>query len=77
MFAPVHACFDHLLKPRAIHSKTWGCYEREKIIHFHGPKPFQRDEIDTVWPELKSYTGGAYLELIEVWQELLKKARSS
>jgi hypothetical protein len=57
--------------------RTWGCYERAKIIHFQGPKPFQRDEIDTVWPELKSYTGGAYLELIEVWQELLKKARSS
>jgi hypothetical protein len=30
-----------------------------------------------MWPELKSYTAGAYLELIEVWQELLKKARSS
>jgi hypothetical protein len=55
----------------------WGDYGRAKIIHFHGPKPFQRDDIDKVWPELKSYTGGAYLELIEVWQELLKQARSS
>jgi lipopolysaccharide biosynthesis glycosyltransferase len=55
----------------------WGCYDGAKIIHFHGPKPYQRDGIDAFWPELKAYTGGAYLELIDVWQKLLEEARGS
>ena len=54
----------------------WGDKPGVGIIHFHGPKPFQRDHIDTVWPELKSYTGGSYLEMIEIWQQLLDQARA-
>ena len=32
----------------------WGETAQAKIIHFHGPKPFQRDHIESHWPELKS-----------------------
>jgi hypothetical protein len=55
----------------------WGDEGSARIIHFHGPKPYQRDNIDKVWPELKSYTGGSYLEMIEVWEHLLEEARAS
>jgi lipopolysaccharide biosynthesis glycosyltransferase len=54
----------------------WGDYTQAKIIHFHGPKPYQRDCIDSEWPELKSYTGGCYEELLDVWQELLDEVRA-
>jgi hypothetical protein len=46
-----------------------------KIIHFHGPKPFQRNYIDSHWPELKPLTGGAYLAQVKRWTELLEEAR--
>lgn len=55
----------------------WGNNSSARIVHFHGPKPFQRDDIDAVYPELKPYTGGAYLETIQAWDVLLKEARSS
>ena len=44
----------------------WGDEPSARIIHFHGPKPYQRDHIDNVWPELKPYAGGSYLETIEI-----------
>jgi lipopolysaccharide biosynthesis glycosyltransferase len=53
----------------------WGECADAKIIHFHGPKPFQRDYIDSHWPELKSLTGGAYLALADRWSALLEEAR--
>jgi hypothetical protein len=46
-----------------------------KIIHFYGPKPFQRDHIEWHWPELKALTGGAYHALADQWSELLREAR--
>lgn len=55
----------------------WGDNASARIVHFHGPKPYQRDDIDTVWPELKSYTGGSYLETIKAWDGLLDEARAS
>jgi lipopolysaccharide biosynthesis glycosyltransferase len=53
----------------------WGDNAKAKIIHFHGPKPFQREYIESHWPELKSLTGGAYLAEVERWTNLLKEAR--
>lgn len=52
----------------------WEDYASAKIIHFHGPKPFQRNYIDSHWPELKFLTGGHYHELCEVWESLLVEA---
>ncbi len=34
-----------------------GDYSTAKIIHFHGPKPYQRDYIDSHYPEIKCLTG--------------------
>ncbi len=52
----------------------WGNYLSAKIVHFHGPKPFQREHIDSHYPELKYLTGGCYEELCDLWSELLREA---
>src|SRR5688572_10370179 len=63
------------LRPELNWKPYWGENAQAKIIHFHGPKPFQREHIDSHWPELKPLTGGAYPALVEEWSELLKAAR--
>jgi hypothetical protein len=55
----------------------WGENAQAKIIHFHGPKPFQRDYLDSHWPELKGLTGGAFVTEVERWSALLDEARHS
>jgi lipopolysaccharide biosynthesis glycosyltransferase len=63
------------LRPELNWKPYWGESAEAKIIHFHGPKPFQRDYIDSHWPELKPLTGGAYLAQVRRWTELLDEAR--
>jgi hypothetical protein len=63
------------LRPELNWKPYWGDNPQAKIIHFHGPKPFQRDHIDSTWPELKPLTGGAYLEMVAQWSKLLAEAR--
>ncbi|PYI90757.1 MAG: hypothetical protein DME97_16385 [Verrucomicrobia bacterium] len=63
------------LRPELNWKPYWGESTEAKIIHFHGPKPFQRDYIDSHWPEVKSLTGGAYLAEVKRWTELLEEAR--
>ena len=63
------------LRPELNWKPYWGESADAKIIHFHGPKPFQRDHIESHWPELKSLTGGAYHALVEEWSQLLREAR--
>lgn len=63
------------LRPELNWKPYWGENAQAKIIHFHGPKPFQRDYIESHWPELKAMTGGAYLALVRKWSELLEEAR--
>jgi lipopolysaccharide biosynthesis glycosyltransferase len=63
------------LRPELNWKPYWGENSSAKIIHFHGPKPFQRDYIQSHWPELKSLTGGAYLGEVERWSQLLEEAR--
>ena len=61
--------------PAALNWKPyWGDYAAAKIIHFHGPKPYQRDYIDSHYAELKSLVGGSYLELVELYETLLVEA---
>jgi lipopolysaccharide biosynthesis glycosyltransferase len=62
------------LRPELNWKPYWGENPEAKIIHFHGPKPFQREYIDSHWPELKSLTGGAYLGEVERWTKLLGEA---
>lgn len=56
----------------------WGDYSNAKIIHFHGPKPFQKsalvseaplEELKTLLPLVK----GKYLDLEKIWQDFLPK----
>lgn len=63
------------LRPELNWKPYWGENADAKIIHFHGPKPFQRDYIESHWPELKSLTGGAYLAQVKRWTQLLEEAR--
>jgi hypothetical protein len=63
------------LRPELNWKPYWGENNEARIVHFHGPKPFQRQYIDSHWPELKGLTGGAYLSYVERWAELLKEAR--
>jgi hypothetical protein len=63
------------LRPELNWKPYWGDNPDAKIIHFHGPKPFQRDYIDSHWPELTYLTGGAYEKMIERWSNLLEEAR--
>jgi len=63
------------LRPELNWKPYWGESPAAKIIHFHGPKPFQRDYIDSHWPELRPLTGGAYQTVVEQWISLLREAR--
>ena len=63
------------LRPELNWKPYWGENAEAKIIHFHGPKPFQREYIDSHWPELKEHTGGAWEAEVERWQRLLEEAR--
>ena len=63
------------LRPELNWKPYWGENPQAKIIHFHGPKPYQREHIESHWPELKPLTGGAYPALVGQWSELLKAAR--
>jgi hypothetical protein len=65
------------LRPELNWKPYWGESSGAKIIHFHGPKPFQRDHIESTWPELKYLTGGAYLTEVRRWESLLAEARRS
>jgi hypothetical protein len=65
------------LSPELNWKPYWSDYSNAKIIHFHGPKPFQRPNIDSHFPELKHLTGGRYEEVCDLWQELLREAESA
>lgn len=63
------------LPPELNWKPYWGNYAEAKIVHFHGPKPFQRHCIASQFPELKHLTGGCYDELCEDWAKLLAEAQ--
>jgi hypothetical protein len=63
------------LRPELNWKPYWGENAQAKIVHFHGPKPYQRDHIESHWPELKPFTGGVWPALIDEWRELLEMAR--
>jgi hypothetical protein len=63
------------LRPELNWKPYWGDNPEAKIIHLHGPKPYQRDHIETAWPELKPYTGGAFQVVMDRWSALLAECR--
>ncbi|MGI9086384.1 MAG: hypothetical protein ACR2HH_01365 [Chthoniobacterales bacterium] len=62
------------LPPELNWKPYWKDFARARIIHFHGPKPFQRPNIDSHYPELKYLTGGCYDEICDLWESLLDEA---
>jgi lipopolysaccharide biosynthesis glycosyltransferase len=62
------------LPPELNWKPYWGDYAKARIIHFHGPKPFQRPYVKSEFPELTHLTGGCYDELCQQWAELLAEA---
>jgi len=52
----------------------WEENPRARIIHFHGPKPFQRNYIQSHFPELEFLTRGCYSVLCDTWENLLDEA---
>ncbi len=62
------------LRPELNWKPYWGWNPQARIIHFHGPKPYQRSCLDSVFPEPKYLTSGSYYELCEQWSELLAAA---
>lgn len=62
------------LPPELNWKPYWDDYASAKIIHFHGPKPFQRPNIDSHYAELKFLTGGCYDEICDLWEALLRDA---
>lgn len=63
------------LPPELNWKPYWGENPEAKIIHLHGPKPYQRDHLETTWPELKPYTGGAFHAVMDQWSALLAECR--
>jgi lipopolysaccharide biosynthesis glycosyltransferase len=63
------------LRPELNWKPYWGENPEAKVIHFHGPKPFQRPYLDSHWPELKEHSGGAYLAEVDRWSNFLEEAR--
>ena len=64
------------LRPELNWKPYWGEPDGAKIVHFHGPKPYQRPYIDSHWPELKPLTSGAFHRLCDDFDRLLRDARS-
>jgi hypothetical protein len=62
------------LRPELNWKPYWGDQPSAKIIHFHGPKPFQRPWLDSVFAELKYLATGSYSKLCDEWTQLLVKA---
>lgn len=63
------------LAPELNWKPYWGENPEAKIIHFHGPKPYQREYLDSHWPELKDLAGGAFPSEVARWEKLLAEAR--
>ena len=57
----------------------WGDYSSAKIIHFHGPKPFQRKLVKSGGsPKILQDLGrGSYDELCTLWDKMLEEAKSN
>ena len=64
------------LPPQLNWKPYWGASDAAKIIHFHGPKPYQRPYIDSHWPELKRLATGEYETRCDEFDRLLHEAQS-
>lgn len=68
-----HPLWDRL-PPELNWKPYWGDASNARIVHFHGPKPYQRPYIDSHWPELKRLASGGYNEMCDEFERLLRDA---
>jgi hypothetical protein len=54
----------------------WGDYSSAKIVHFHGPKPFQRELVNSAGSPkvLQNLATGSYRELCALWDKMREGA---
>jgi len=71
-------CWDRL--PIEFNWKPyWGDYSRAKILHFHGPKPFQREYLKSGGAPkvLQDLAIGSYDDACSLWERMLKEAQTT
>ncbi len=62
------------LRPELNWKPYWGENIESAIIHFHGPKPYQRPHLDSHFAELKPLARAAYDHYTAEWLALLDEA---
>jgi lipopolysaccharide biosynthesis glycosyltransferase len=62
------------LAPELNWKPYWGDNPGAAIVHFHGPKPFERTYVDPMIPALQHLIGGAYLDYCQLWDSFLAEA---
>lgn len=67
------------LSPEFNWKPYWGDYSNARIIHFHGPKPFQKEKLlsENTVEELKPLLPlleGKYFELMKIWEKFYLEA---
>ncbi len=68
------------LPPEFNQKPYWGAYDHAKIIHFHGPKPFQKEVMTSPNPPdyakpLLPLVTDQYIELCELWEKHYLEAK--
>lgn len=66
-----------MLPPELNWKPYWEPNPEARIVHFHGPKPFQRNYIQSHYPEIEHLSGGCYLEMCDRWEAFLAEANKS
>lgn len=65
------------LPPELNWKPYWERSAAARIIHFHGPKPFQQPYIESHFPELLHLAGPSFDELCVTWRKALAAANAS
>ena len=55
----------------------WDSIEDAKILHFHGPKPHQMNNISEYPENLKHLVSGGYFEMSELYFKILEIYKNS
>lgn len=64
--------WEHL-PPELNWKPYWEHSAAARLVHFHGPKPFQQPYIETHFPELRHLTGECFDRLCTTWRDYLTR----